>query len=202
MSGTSFSDPPPGLSSATGMITLSNPDNEPNHHEQPPSLLREDILKPLDGGGGIAKLARDRIAEKERVGKHGPMGGISASNPSSYVTPSVLKSRINMGGVSSLDSSQTLEDEDPRAASLPVAQELAEQAYNQGQAVAKMKHAALVRPLEIPPDLTELLDGTHHSDELCVHFGLSWNVLHATLSVIGGGTGDDEDLGRVAILYR
>jgi hypothetical protein len=192
-------DPPPGLSSATGIINLSNSADDRNHRPlplNPPSLIREDTLKPLDGG--FAKIGQ-RV-DKERVGKH-VQGGISASIPSSYVSTSVLKNRMNMGGVASFDSAQTQEEEDARALSLPIAQELADQAYNQGHAVAKMKSGA-GKAVEIPPDLTELLDGTHHSDELCVHFGLSWNVLHATLSVIGGGTGDDEDLGRVVILYR
>jgi hypothetical protein len=206
-----LSDPPPGLGSATD----SGDSTRPLLLAHGP-LSREDTLKPLEGGGvgvgGISRLAGQRILEKERVvGKYVPMGGISASIPTSFISPSVLKNHMNAGGgigvsVSSLDSSTQEADEDARALSLPIPQELADQAHTQGQAVLNLKMKSGigggVGAVEIPPDLTELLDGTHHSDELCVHLGLSWNVLLATLIVIGGGTGDDEDLGRVVILYR
>ncbi|CAE6479796.1 unnamed protein product [Rhizoctonia solani] len=55
----------------------------------------------------------------------------------------------------------------------------------------------------IPPELEALLDGTHHADELCVKFGVSWQILERWLSLLGGGNGTPEDMGRrVMIIYR
>jgi hypothetical protein len=54
----------------------------------------------------------------------------------------------------------------------------------------------------IPPELEILLDGTHHADELCVRFGISWQILERWLSLVGGGNGTAEDMGRVRIIYR
>lgn len=52
-----------------------------------------------------------------------------------------------------------------------------------------------------PPNLLALLDGEHHTDELCTRFEVGWPTLEQWLRSIGGG-GDDEDFGRVAIIYR
>lgn len=52
-----------------------------------------------------------------------------------------------------------------------------------------------------PPELIPLLDGEHHTDELSTRFEAGWPLLQQWLAVIGGGRGD-EDLGRVAIIYR
>ncbi|CAE6504387.1 unnamed protein product [Rhizoctonia solani] len=55
----------------------------------------------------------------------------------------------------------------------------------------------------IPPELEVLLDGTHHADQLCVKFGVSWHILERWLSLLGGGNGTPEDMGRrVMIIYR
>ncbi|CAE6437572.1 unnamed protein product [Rhizoctonia solani] len=55
----------------------------------------------------------------------------------------------------------------------------------------------------IPPELEAFLDGTHHADELCVKFGVSWQILERWLSLLGGGNGTGEDMGRrVMIIYR
>ena len=53
----------------------------------------------------------------------------------------------------------------------------------------------------MPPGLKELLDGTHHADELGVRFELGWPALEKHLIAIGGGRGDG-DFGRVEIVYR
>lgn len=53
-----------------------------------------------------------------------------------------------------------------------------------------------------PPDLPTLLDGEHHTDELCTHFSVGWPVLKQWLRFIGGGSEEEDDLGRVAIIYR
>ncbi|KAG9124778.1 Nitrogen permease regulator 2 [Ceratobasidium sp. 392] len=54
----------------------------------------------------------------------------------------------------------------------------------------------------VPPELETLLDGTHHGDELCVRFGVNWQVIERWLSLVGGGNGTPEDMGRVKIIYR
>jgi len=53
----------------------------------------------------------------------------------------------------------------------------------------------------IPTGLIPLLDGEHHTDELCVKFQVGWPLLEQWLIGIGGGEGDG-DYGRVAIIYR
>ncbi|KAF4576749.1 Nitrogen permease regulator 2 [Pleurotus pulmonarius] len=52
-----------------------------------------------------------------------------------------------------------------------------------------------------PPELVSLLDGEHHTDELCATFDVSWNTLEEWLRAIGAGQGDGE-YGRVAVIYR
>lgn len=52
-----------------------------------------------------------------------------------------------------------------------------------------------------PPELAALLDGEHHTDELCTRFGVGWPVLKQWLAIAGEGKGDD-DLGQVSIIYR
>lgn len=52
-----------------------------------------------------------------------------------------------------------------------------------------------------PPELLELLDGEHHTDELAVRFEAGWPVLEGWLVAAGGGAGDG-DFGRVSIIYR
>lgn len=56
-----------------------------------------------------------------------------------------------------------------------------------------------------PPELLPLLDGDHHTDELCTRFEVGWPQLQQWLVTIGGGKGDGDgggDLGRVSIIYR
>ncbi|PWN50339.1 NPR2-domain-containing protein [Violaceomyces palustris] len=65
---------------------------------------------------------------------------------------------------------------------------------------------ASYRPPDIPPELPELLDGTHCDDELCVRFGLSWPELERKLvylgsradwsSEVGAGGDSDEEASR------
>ncbi|KAF8606956.1 NPR2-domain-containing protein [Ceratobasidium sp. AG-I] len=54
----------------------------------------------------------------------------------------------------------------------------------------------------VPLELEPLLDGSHHGDELCVKFGVNWVVIEKWLSLLGGGNGTPEDMGRVRIIYR
>ena len=51
-----------------------------------------------------------------------------------------------------------------------------------------------------PPDLLPLLDGDHHTDELCTRFEVGWPQLQQWLMIIGGK--GDGDFGRVSIIYR
>lgn len=55
--------------------------------------------------------------------------------------------------------------------------------------------------LAYPPDLRDMLDGTHHSDELGVRFEAGWPRLEKYLVALGGGAGNG-DFGRVEIIYR
>lgn len=52
-----------------------------------------------------------------------------------------------------------------------------------------------------PPALPALLDGEHHTDELCTMFSVGWPTLERWLAIIGGGKGEG-DLGKVLIIYR
>ncbi|KAK1236004.1 Nitrogen permease regulator 2 [Marasmius sp. AFHP31] len=52
-----------------------------------------------------------------------------------------------------------------------------------------------------PPEIVELLDGEHHTDELAVRFQAGWPLLEQWLTAIGEGEGNG-DFGRVCIIYR
>jgi nitrogen permease regulator 2-like protein len=53
-----------------------------------------------------------------------------------------------------------------------------------------------------PPELPALLNGEHHTDELCTRFSVGWPVLKQWLRFIGGGSEEEDDFGDVAIVYR
>ncbi|KAG9013633.1 Nitrogen permease regulator 2 [Tulasnella sp. JGI-2019a] len=70
-------------------------------------------------------------------------------------------------------------------------------------------------PLPYPEGLKEMLDASHHSDELCTKYGVGWKELEVHLSAIGLSStvtspqldeslmlGRPLDLGRVKIIYR
>ncbi|KAI6045690.1 nitrogen permease regulator 2-domain-containing protein [Pisolithus marmoratus] len=52
-----------------------------------------------------------------------------------------------------------------------------------------------------PPELTLMLDGEHHTDELSSHFEVGWPLLQQWLAAIGSGKGNG-DFGRVVMIYR
>lgn len=55
-----------------------------------------------------------------------------------------------------------------------------------------------------PPDLLKMLDGEHHTDEICTKFEVGWPMLEHWLSIVGGGgeEGEEGDYGRVVMIYR
>ena len=55
--------------------------------------------------------------------------------------------------------------------------------------------------IDVPAELSCMLDGTHHADELCVRYEWSWSRLEQVLRSIGGAQSAG-DLGRVVIIYR
>ena len=57
------------------------------------------------------------------------------------------------------------------------------------------------QPLAYPPSLVALLDGKHHTDELCCRFEVGWPTLERWLIAVGEGSGDG-DYGKVLIIYR
>jgi hypothetical protein len=57
------------------------------------------------------------------------------------------------------------------------------------------------QPLAYPPLLVPLLDGEHHTDELCCRFEVGWPTLERWLVAVGEGSGDG-DYGKVLIIYR
>ncbi|THU88435.1 NPR2-domain-containing protein [Dendrothele bispora CBS 962.96] len=54
-------------------------------------------------------------------------------------------------------------------------------------------------PVAYPPELIQLLDGEHHTDELGVKFEAGWPLLEKWLIEIGGGSGPG-DLGKISII--
>jgi hypothetical protein len=70
-------------------------------------------------------------------------------------------------------------------------------------ASTKRSGSADQTPLQdYPPSLPDMLDGTHHTDELCLEFKTNVKTLKGWLKAIGGGnaTGKSE-LGRVELIY-
>lgn len=244
-----ISEPPPKLGSSAEPVpppqSIALPaDQNPNvagHNAAVANFSEKGLAadETKKGNDAFAAAIEKRFSDGKLATK--VIGGISASNPASYASPSVLKARMGeyayppgmgnlqetqqsrgMGGGGKEEASTT---DDTHAVSLPIAQELAAHAHQQQHAVTQLQlsrnqaigSAGRINAgglaVEVPPDLNELLDGTHHGDELCVHFGLSWNVLLGILAVIGGAppppspSFDDDgagecDLGRVKILYR
>ncbi|KPV76076.1 uncharacterized protein RHOBADRAFT_53069 [Rhodotorula graminis WP1] len=53
--------------------------------------------------------------------------------------------------------------------------------------------------ISYPPSLALLLDGSHHTDEVCLRYGIGWRTLEAVLRDLGGGAkgmereGDDDE---------
>ncbi|KAG8983372.1 Nitrogen permease regulator 2 [Tulasnella sp. 427] len=74
---------------------------------------------------------------------------------------------------------------------------------------------ASVEPPPYPEGLREMLDGQHHTDEICSKYGIGWRELEGYLAIIGwapnpppqppaeaGGSPVKLDLGRVKIINR
>ena len=53
-----------------------------------------------------------------------------------------------------------------------------------------------------PPDLLTMLDGEHHTDEICTRFEVGWPTLQRWLRTSGGGSEAEEDYGRICLIYR
>lgn len=52
-----------------------------------------------------------------------------------------------------------------------------------------------------PPDLIPMLDGEHHTDEICTRFNVGWPLVEQWLVIAGGGKGNS-DYGNVIIIHR
>ncbi|KAH9857108.1 NPR2-domain-containing protein [Lenzites betulinus] len=63
-------------------------------------------------------------------------------------------------------------------------------------------HGALQGAAPFPPELLPLLDGEHHTDEICTRFEVGWPVLRQWLFAAGGGKEGDEEFGQISIIYR
>ncbi|KAF9454676.1 NPR2-domain-containing protein [Macrolepiota fuliginosa MF-IS2] len=75
------------------------------------------------------------------------------------------------------------------------------QGQGQGSGLGSQGKSGLGGGLEYPPQLTPLLDGEHHTDQLCTKFEVGWPLLERWLELIGNDEiGSDE--GRVVIIYR
>ncbi|KAI0780707.1 nitrogen permease regulator 2-domain-containing protein [Trametes elegans] len=67
---------------------------------------------------------------------------------------------------------------------------------------ASASHGTLQGAAQFPPELLPLLDGEHHTDEICTHFEVGWPVLRQWLFAAGGATEGDEEFGQISIIYR
>ncbi|KAI0636749.1 NPR2-domain-containing protein [Trametes polyzona] len=63
-------------------------------------------------------------------------------------------------------------------------------------------HGMIQGAAPFPPELLPLLDGEHHTDEICTRFEVGWPVLRQWLFAAGGGKDGDEEYGQVSIIYR
>ncbi|KAH9966914.1 nitrogen permease regulator 2-domain-containing protein, partial [Russula dissimulans] len=63
------------------------------------------------------------------------------------------------------------------------------------------KRASSLNPLAYPPALVPLLNGEHHTDELCCRFEVGWPTLERWLVAVGEGSGEG-DFGKVGVIYR
>ncbi|KAI0672997.1 nitrogen permease regulator 2-domain-containing protein [Trametes maxima] len=63
-------------------------------------------------------------------------------------------------------------------------------------------HGMLQGAAPFPPELLPLLDGEHHTDEICTRFEVGWPVLRQWMFAAGGGKEGDEEFGQISIIYR
>ena len=66
-------------------------------------------------------------------------------------------------------------------------------------------HGQLQGPAQFPLELLPLLDGEHHTDEICTRFEVGWPMLRQWLFAAGGaqeGDEGDEEYGQISIIYR
>ncbi|ETW86069.1 hypothetical protein HETIRDRAFT_44321 [Heterobasidion irregulare TC 32-1] len=64
----------------------------------------------------------------------------------------------------------------------------------------RKRSTSLSTPLHYT-ELASLLDGEHHTDELCAKFEVGWPMMEQWLIALGAGKGDG-DFGKVLIIYR
>ncbi|KAI9057883.1 NPR2-domain-containing protein [Trametes sanguinea] len=63
-------------------------------------------------------------------------------------------------------------------------------------------HGMLQGAAQFPPELLPMLDGEHHTDEICTRFEVGWPVLRQWLFAAGGAKDGDEEFGQISIIYR
>ncbi|RPD66360.1 NPR2-domain-containing protein [Lentinus tigrinus ALCF2SS1-7] len=63
-------------------------------------------------------------------------------------------------------------------------------------------HGLLQGPAQFPPELLTMLDGEHHTDEICTRFEVGWPMLRQWLFAAGGAQEGDDDYGNISIIYR
>lgn len=85
-----------------------------------------------------------------------------------------------------------------------------------GNAILGVGAGVSVEPPPYPDGLREMLDGQHHTDEICSKYGIGWKELEGLLAIIGWAPNPPPhaaaeegrpasgklDLGRVKIIYR
>ena len=57
---------------------------------------------------------------------------------------------------------------------------------------------------DYPPELLSVLDGEHHTDEICTRFEVGWPRLRQWLTIAGGveGAEGEAGFGHISIIYR
>ncbi|KAI0362371.1 NPR2-domain-containing protein [Trametes cingulata] len=131
---------------------------------------------------GRAEMAAQKVAERY---SHAATRYISSSSPDAFATGMT---------VDPLDSEQSSGGRSTKFGFL----------RPQVVREASTSHGMLQGAAPFPPDLLPLLDGEHHTDEICTRFEVGWPVLRQWLFAAGGAEEgeEDEEYGKISIIYR
>jgi hypothetical protein len=187
----------PSLLSPTSTFLVEEPFQGPVPSPPGPSVLSRSAEERL----GV--LSKRRIRERtisSTATSDGPSepGSHEARRKGSYLSTTTISTISTISTASAASGGPTSAVDWPR------------QSFPSPGATPRLSTISLppAPPRLVPPfGLAELLDGEHHTDELCTRFKAGWPIMKKYLATIGNHDPEPKadglnDLGRVKIIYR
>nr|VWP00807.1 Phosphate import ATP-binding protein PstB (EC (ABC phosphate transporter) (Phosphate-transporting ATPase) [Ganoderma boninense] len=158
-------------------------------------MLRNSETRKQVGGRAYQTMSRLSATAFKSAGRPpGDMGGIPTARYTVSSSPDAFdRGLLGAGGEGSSDPLESEQSSGGRSALL------ARTRLTRDSSQTRILQGPVA---QFPPELLPLLDGEHHTDEICTRFEVGWPVLRQWLFVAGGAKEGDEEYGNISIIYR